>query len=98
MLFPCVILERSEESRLPETCMQKAGKERIASRRSFDFAQDDGGERRRSKSKSAKKSNLSAQQVLTGTKSRIFSYLYPGCRGHPCPRRCGTHGGFHIKN
>src|SRR5271156_1162857 len=22
--------------------------------------------------------------------------LNPGCRGHPCPRRCGTHGGFHY--
>ena len=32
----CVILSRSEESRLPETRVQKAGKERIASRRSFD--------------------------------------------------------------
>src|SRR5258708_24052480 len=21
-----------------------------------------------------------------------------GCRGHPCPRRCGTHGGFCIKS
>src|SRR5271156_3052251 len=21
-----------------------------------------------------------------------------GCRGHPCPRRCGTHGGFRIKS
>src|SRR5208282_2400548 len=20
-----------------------------------------------------------------------------GCRGHPCPRRCGTHGGFRIQ-
>src|SRR5277367_5055370 len=22
--------------------------------------------------------------------------LIPGCRGHPCPGRCGTHGGFHY--
>src|SRR5277367_7091484 len=22
--------------------------------------------------------------------------LNPGCRGHPCPGRCGTHGGFHY--
>src|ERR1700684_4569093 len=26
------------------------------------------------------------------------SFLTTGCRGHPCPRRCGTHGGFHIKS
>src|SRR6202453_3292130 len=26
------------------------------------------------------------------------SFLIIGCRGHPCPRRCGTHGGFHIKS
>ncbi len=25
-------------------------------------------------------------------------FLIIGCRGHPCPRRCGTHGGFHIKS
>jgi hypothetical protein len=23
--------------------------------------------------------------------------LFTGCRGYPCPRRCGTHGGFRIK-
>src|ERR1019366_2215512 len=28
--------------------------------------------------------------------ARIFS-LNIGCRGHPCPRKCETHGGFHIK-
>src|ERR1700685_1385855 len=24
--------------------------------------------------------------------------LNAGCRGHPCPRRRGTHGGFHIQS
>ena len=24
-------------------------------------------------------------------------FPFTGCRGHPCPRRCGTHGGFHIQ-
>jgi hypothetical protein len=28
---------------------------------------------------------------------RAGTFLISGCRGHPCPRRCGTHGGFHIK-
>ncbi len=34
--------------------------------------------------------------LLTGTKSRIFSYT--GCRGHPCPGKRETHGGFHIQS
>jgi hypothetical protein len=65
----------------------------IASRRSFDFAQDDGKGALRTtknkeikKGKDAKKSSSSAQQVLTGTKSRIFSFLITGCRGHPLPK------------
>src|ERR1700731_3897651 len=33
------------------------------------------------------------QPLLTGTKSRIF-FPNTGCRGHPCPRKCETHGGF----
>src|SRR5258708_1009731 len=24
--------------------------------------------------------------------------LFTGCRGHPCPGRCGTHGGFRIQS
>src|SRR5258708_2862571 len=24
------------------------------------------------------------------------SVLITGCRGHPCPRKCETHGGFHY--
>src|SRR5580693_5249331 len=35
--------------------------------------------------------------LLTGTKSCIFSFLDTGCRGHPCPRKRETHGGFHIQ-
>jgi len=37
-----------------------------------------------------------SQPLRTGTK---VPRLHPvtGCRGHPCPRRCGTHGGCRIK-
>src|SRR5580693_2088773 len=41
------------------------------------------------------KTIYSRYQVLTGTKSRILPNT--GCRGHPCPRKFETHGGFQIK-
>ena len=46
---------------------------------------------------SRKENNASSRlTLLTGTKSRIFSYT--GCRGHPCPGKRETHGGFHIQS
>src|SRR5258708_9443482 len=30
--------------------------------------------------------------------STFRDFFFTGCRGHPCPRRCGTHGGFRIKS
>src|SRR5258708_39741055 len=39
----------------------------------------------------AKKKNLRAKW-----RPRHFA-ISPGCRGHPCPRKRETHGGFHIQ-
>src|SRR5258705_9241204 len=48
------------------------------------------------KKKVAKESKLFC--AMTSNRDEVpHLCLNTGGRGHPCPRRCGTHGGFHIK-
>src|SRR5208283_42850 len=35
--------------------------------------------------------------LTRSNRAKPASFLSIGCRGHPCPRKCETHGGFHIQ-
>src|ERR1019366_8815679 len=74
---------------------KESQRERTATRGVFHWSR----QRRRSEDREIRGNRVSRSRAMNlRAKARPRDLATnSGCRGHPCPRRCGTHGGFRIQ-